>query len=283
MAENRYFGLHVTRTAGTSLADMALRVLGKSQCLIVSSFAQMQRDNEQIPQERSFDPLPLFAFGHFVHESLWALQLRISPVFAFTVLREPRSRLDSTIRHYLAIGRQRDNIRTELLRYPNPTCVEILRCVPCAQLLFRDEPMHVQALAVLSAFDQVETMDTLPRLTDELLRRWNAASNNDVPRLNAARQSEDQALFDEAEIDQFVHEDQLLWNRLQQPDWRRNGDKVLGAMRDIYADRHWALDLFRMHLDKFLRDELSVLDIRESYLGQLAERRAQIDRLLANI
>lgn len=283
MSEHRYFGLHITRTAGTSLADMALRLLGRSRCLIVSSFMQIQIDNEQTPQERSFDPLPLFAFGHYVHESLWALQLHNSSVFAFTVLRDPRSRLDSTIRHYLSLGRQRDDIRAELLSHPNLTCVEILRAVPCAQLLFRDESIHLQALAALSAFDRVETLETLPRLTNELLSRWGAAPDNEIPRLNSARQSGDQSLFNEAEIDELVHEDQLLWNCLQQPNWRRHGDKVIAAMRDSYADRQWALDLFRLHLDKFLRNELHVLGIRRTFLRQLAERREQIDRLLSTI
>jgi len=278
----RYFGLHITRTGGTSLSDLAVRILGRPKCLLLSSFTQMQDDHEQTPQERGLDPLPLFSFGHYVHESLWGLLLHRGPVYSFAVFREPRKRIQSTIRHLLSLGMSPDGVRESLAPYPNPTCIEILRCVPVARLLYRDEPPHRQALAALSAFTRVETIDELPALIGDLMAQWETPGF-EIGQLNAVEARDEEARVKGFESDEFIGEDLLLWDLLQQPGWRINGSKVTSAILDLYSDSGAAAELFRMHLDRYMSRELAMLGTLAEYVTGLKVRRAELSRLIARL
>ena len=277
---HRMFGLHITRTAGTSLSELATKVLGRHDCLLLSAFDKLQRDHEQLPQERPFDRLPLFSFGHYVHESLWGLLLQSSAVFSFTVLRSPLDRLQSTVAHMLRIGISPENVRERLLEHPNPTCLEILRCIPIARLVYRNEPLHIQALAALSAFTVVESIDRLPVLIDELLRRWEAPRHQ-LGHLNSAAGHKDSSPLDVHELVDLIAEDSLLWERLQRPDWRLPGADIESAIRDTYSDQQKSLAMFRMHLDDYMRNELDFMGTMNEQIDLMRRRRDELSRLIA--
>ena len=189
----RLFGLHIARTGGTSITDMASNLFGRESCLFLSSFSQTELMHELSPQERLSLSLPVFSFGHYVHESLWVALRNKGDITSFTLYREPLKRLQSIIRHYQISGVKEEVVHEQITACPNPWCEEILRCFPIVRLCFPDKPLHYQCRAALSLFDHVvpyEEIDMLPNIlslksdtSQEQIRvkRLNAISMEEVP------------------------------------------------------------------------------------------------------
>jgi hypothetical protein len=274
----RIFGLHIARTAGTSLADLALGQLGRSNCLLVSSFRQLETNHEQSPQERDFSSLPLFSFGHYVHESLLGLLLNTGPVFAFTMYRDPHERLRSATRHMRSLGVSEEDTQREMSRHPNPTCMEILRCVPLAGQLYSDRPLHGQALAVLSALDLVEPIEQLDFVTARLNEIWRGGANR-ARHLNASKAYDDALDMSESDVEAFIAEDVELSNRLRSEEWRDDPEELVAEIKLRYADREEALSVFKGHLDRYMAHELRVVKGVESHVAKLRRRALELERM----
>lgn len=275
----RFFGLHLTRTAGTSLADAAKRHLGAAECLMLSSFSELAFQNETMPQERDPEKLPLFAFGHYVHESLWSLMMRSGPVFSFTVVREPRERLHSVVRHMQRLGLHPDNIRQQLSEFPNPMCFEILRCLPLARVLYGDRPLHHQALQALSVFDRVCQISEMPVLLSELSARWGGQAIA-MSQLNTA-EADPGIVLGDFDSDNFNSEDDALWDAIQRGERGSGRDRVMAAVQDTYSDSGFARAIFDLHLDRFLVSEINALGTRKEFLSGLRRRQLSLDRLIS--
>ncbi len=276
----RFFGLHIARTGGTSLADMAVQRMGKSRCLLVSSFSDSQRDYEQLPQERAFDTLPDFVFGHYVHESLLGLMLNSGPVLTFCILRDPRQRFESAVRHLLALGVSRENAIAKLAENPNPLCQEILRCIPMARVLRPNATLHEQAVFALSAFARVEQMTAMPALARELADHWGMPDAPEVPHLNAQPTIDPDGVLEKFDFDSFLEEDILLWACFFEGRRPHQAPGLVRAIRDLYADPVVAVEVFRMHLDRYMIEELNVLQSKETAAATLRKRIVNIERVI---
>ncbi|WP_143032416.1 hypothetical protein [Nitrosomonas sp. Nm33] len=207
-------GLHITRTAGTSLHTAFGSKLERGQMYVCSSAIQRLRDNEFIvPGPLAVDRL-LFIFGHYVHEHLVAAYPR-RRVFLFTVLRDPIDRSLSNLRHINKLRADIHEQPMELAEYAatqsNTICEELLRAFPS----FRDDsrPLHRCALDILDLFDFVGLPHTLPQLAEHIAQKLevaapeigvenatqrNAPAQGDTAAMTILREkhSEDIALFD---------------------------------------------------------------------------------------
>lgn len=90
------FGLHITKCAGTSLADAVVKEVGQENSLLCSSFTNK-------PHGRFIVDFPevddiKFGFGHYLHMGITGCGTSTDRPFLFTILRNPEERIISLFR-----------------------------------------------------------------------------------------------------------------------------------------------------------------------------------------
>lgn len=283
----KVFGLHVSRTGGTTIAQVAREALGASQCFIVSSFRQTSDDHEVLPQERLANAnVPMFVFGHYVHESMWVLMKKASPVISFTVYRDPISRLESEVAHMLNLGVSEEAVIAQCRKFPNPWCREILRAFPTISLHFKDRPIHERCMAALALFDMVVPIEEIGHLISRLLEQWEKPPHGGLIKLNQIDIASAKAVASRLDPVGQLGEDQALYSALLDGKAAAHHipvEELVQLLLASYPNRNVALNAFFDHLDKYFLDEVALLSNSKEMAGYLLARKEALERVVKKL
>ena len=279
----RVFGLHVTRTGGTSISSEVVEKLGRSQCFLASSFQQILIDNQITPQEQiAISPWPIFSYGHYVHESLWALLKNNSELYSFTLYRDPKDRIYSEYSHLKSLGVADDKIFENLSQNPNPWCQEILRCFPSVHEFMPQGSLLEKSLAALSLFHDVKPLSEINNVISKILNLYDFESNGKKSKLNASnldmkdldpRLEEFQKLYLSVDID--------LYNFLNKRNEVYLPNMNLEAFfLEKYSEESYAREVFQNHLNHYLISEAQILN-NFSILDNMKIRKIILNNLIS--
>ena len=136
MAENQgpvLIGLHITKCAGTTLAEHVFKKLHPTRWYFCSSPYNMAVDARQDFAERVYIQKINFVFGHYVHESLNSI-FAGRDIFWFTGVREPIKRAISEYYQICKVrafsGKPPLSAEEFLAVRSNTMCREFLRAFP---------------------------------------------------------------------------------------------------------------------------------------------------------
>jgi hypothetical protein len=279
----RVFGLHITRTAGTSISAEMVEKLGRSKCFLLSSFSQIQNDCQITPQEQmAISPLPTFSYGHYVHESLWAILKKNSELYSFTLYREPKDRIYSEYSHLKSLGVSDDKIFENLSQNPNPWCQEILRCFPSVNEFMPNASLSEKSLAILSLFDDVKPMSMINQVLSNIFSLYEFVLKNPLRQINSNKPSDNQIT---EQLKSFIYknldEDILLYNNLEKKQSHLEKNKELEAfILEKYLQIEEAKITFEKHLDHYFISEAKVLNLTNATMESLHLRINVIQKLI---
>ncbi len=280
----RYVGLHIGRTAGTSFYHYVESALGIGACLPISTFTHdIQRGRLTALERIDSGQLPVFTYGHYVHESWFEFfRQQGDAVVGFSFYRDPVERRVSLLRHAVALDQTREGSDfASHLDAKDIWCQEVLRCFPTASQVLGDQPTWKQALLALSTLDYLLPMEQAAdaaRLLVERVGRVDAARR--FPELNPSRPMTATSEERTAALDE---QDLLLYEAVQ--GGQRASEAQVQVLRAAIAQRYSApgaaLDAFRRHLLKFMRSELRSHATTMVCVEILKARRRSLDDALA--
>ena len=281
----RVIGLHIARTAGTSVSKYFEDRLGPEKCLAISSYTGANQAGRMLPMEHIASlELPLFTYGHYVHESWIEYLRRRGPVVTFSFFREPDARRASLARHFDGLTADGTaQLPAPDFREGDIWCQEVLRCFPsAAQVLPHAQPWERARLA-LATLDMVRPHDEVDAVTDELFRHLHPEAAPGVPpKLNASGASA--AAADEVgEPDD--DNDRLLYDALMagHRPAKEEVDALRAVMAKTYADDATAIETFQQHLRQYFLYELEALGNHAYMLKLLKQRRLHLDRAIKEL
>jgi hypothetical protein len=174
-----FIGLHITKCAGTTLANHVQSRMPPKAWYMCSAFRDMQMNSMLEFAERSNHDAIRFIFGHFVHESL----LSVFPkrdIFLFTGVRSP---VDRAVSEYFQICKIRETARLTPIdadeffaMRKNTMCVEILRAFPSLADDVQGS-LADKAIGVCQMFDLLYDTKTFSESTGPLLRLIDVSSD----------------------------------------------------------------------------------------------------------
>lgn len=282
-------GLHITKCAGTTLAETVRAKLPAREVYLCSSFWNTAQDAAPELFERIDLDKVKFIFGHFVHESLLKIYAHRHMIW-FTGVREPVSRAVSEyyqICRVLSEAKQPPISADDFFRIRrNTMCEEFLRAFPT---IGEEAPGRLadKAFAVAEVFDLIYGAENFESSVKPLLDLLGLTSSNILSVNKRDPINEHYASFFEEQeklileiVQTYFDEDIVLYERLKpylgiwQPfpassdDMRPRG-RVRWAGRIL--ERSSGLQDFIVHLaDHYVRDF--------SILGRTAELLKLLDR-----
>lgn len=217
-----FVGLHITKCAGTTLAQHIRKSLPPQSWYFCSGFRQTQNTGfAQLPERVDFKDLRL-VFGHFIHESLFCAA-GDRPVFLFAGIRSPIERAISEFYQMckVRLGSSEPPLSTdEFFQLRNNTmCREILRAFPSLAGSARDS-LAAQAIEIAAMFDLVYETENfaatiapllkLMRVGGQINANANVRARDSLDRRLAATEAEIRARFAE-----YFQEDEVLYRHLK--------------------------------------------------------------------
>jgi len=278
----RVFGLHVTRTGGTSISSEVIERLGRSQCFLASSFQQILTDNQITPQEQmAVSPWPIFSYGHYVHESLWALLKKNSELYSFTLYRDPKDRIYSEYSHLKSLGVSDDKIFENLSQNPNPWCQEILRCFPSVKEFMPQGSLLEKSIAALSLFDDVKPLSEINNVISKILSLYDFKNNEKSSKLNSSNLNTkdfDMRLEDFQKDSLSVDIDLYSYLNKRNEVYLPNMN-LEAFFLDKYSDESYARDIFQNHLNHYFISEAKILNNNFSISDNIKKRKIILSNL----
>ena len=165
-------GLHITKCAGTTLANHVQSRMPPKAWYMCSAFRDMQMNSMvEFAERANFDAIR-FVFGHFVHESLLSV-FSGRDIFLFTGMRSP---VDRAVSEYFQICKVREAANSPMpdadeffAMRKNTMCVEILRAFPSLAGDVHGS-LADKAIAICQMFDLIYDARTFLESTGPLLR-----------------------------------------------------------------------------------------------------------------
>jgi hypothetical protein len=172
MATTILIGLHVTKCAGTTLATHVRRNLPPRKWYLCSSAWNMEHEAAQDLADRLDYNEIVFAFGHYIHESLFQV-FDGRPMVWFTGIREPISRSVSEYHQVCKVrakAGQPPLTAGEFLKIrANSMCKEFLRAFPTIETNVAGG-LADKAKAAAQMFDLIYGTEDFERSVEPLLK-----------------------------------------------------------------------------------------------------------------
>ena len=287
-------GLHITKCAGTTLANHIQSRMPPKGWYFCSAFRDMQAQAMlEFPERTTYDALR-FVFGHFVHELLFSAFAN-RDIFLFTGVRSP---VDRAVSEYFHICRVRERANLPAIdadqffaMRKNTMCVEILRAFPSLAHEVSGS-LADKAIAVCAMFDLIYDTRTFSDSVGKLLKllRVDAAEMRDV-NVRSTEMAERLAESESSIRDrapQYFEQDEKLFAFLaphlgKMRPFRENGATKLSAYRGEWEFklrmRANGYETFARHLAGYL-----VADYRNlGLLPELEELLGRKERWIATL
>lgn len=164
-------GVHVPKCAGTTILKRVQSCLPEHQIYQNTSMHEnFMLGRPEIMQMPRRDQLR-FVWGHSIHEEM--LKYFKSPVFLFTGLREPKSRLESMYLYHVRMARSLKNEPVPLDRFLESTCDPICHFLIHRFPTFAGEngTAFERARKVIDVFDHVYFSENLEDAASIVFRR----------------------------------------------------------------------------------------------------------------
>lgn len=277
-------GLHISKCAGTTLADHVSHRLPPKAWYLCSSFRNMQQNGALELIERTNLADLRFVFGHYVNEAVFSL-VPDRPIFLFTGVRAPSERAVSEFFHMRKIrrigGEEPISVASYFKIRNNTMCREILRAFPGIANSLKGS-LAGQAAQLMRMFDFIyDTLDfreaVVPILRLLGLEPKSMTDSNVRKSDSGDAEAADAEFTLREQIPRYFGEDEELYEGLK---------PFLGKMRPF--DENGAPNTFRDTRETELRQAPDAIGRLSSHLarflvadyrnlGQLAE----LDALLA--
>jgi hypothetical protein len=268
----RAIGLHITRTAGTSLYSALSSAMVGGSALQISSFLNDEESGLASIFERDLQNERLqLVFGHYVHEALM-----FNPMWShakrFVFYREPIARLWSELQHLTSgyvVNLSLDELVAERA---DGWCNELLRAVPSANVAFASRPLWERAGIVLSLFDRIWLASELEVATEEMADYF-GFPRPPIIKMNSYRD----ALidFDVNSLSSFCENDLQLFSVVRAgglAEFQNSSAELHEALVERYQDLSYSDSVFVSHLYNFLKSELGTFDTKLRYFNKIKKR-----------
>lgn len=183
-AKRVLIGLHITKCAGTSLADHVRTHMPPFRTFFCSSAWINARNSMVELPERLLPDQVMFVFGHFVHESLLGI-FKDHRMFWFTGVREP---IDRAISEYYQTCKVRARTGQPLLtaeqylaERKDSLCREFIRALPTIAAATPGKPAK-KAIACAKFFDLIYSTDNFATTAARLFKRLGIPEAGMAPR-----------------------------------------------------------------------------------------------------